>query len=141
MVDEYHLSKLDKLCRCSNRLLKDPVYCLNVKMGILKNIYLYWLVEDTILWLLQSGIPQHSTEFHNWITLQQRYFTTYEKLPQILSINDLSFGFILWIITCGIASISFILELTSNTINKLITKLVGFLSFIKLLKLYLKHRM
>ena len=62
------------------------------------------------------GIIQHLIEFYTW----SLYYTEVEKEqtnPIVLSLDDLAFGFYIWLITFGFSILGFIAEYLVDKMN------------------------
>jgi len=90
--------------------------------------------------LIPSGIPQYLPEFHENLYFK-KYHDSSLNMPRILRVNDLAFGFILWLIACGISTAGFVAELlfqqivkgTKSLLNPL-RDLIGLMSLMYLIK-------
>lgn len=82
---------------------------------MVRDHFMYWLVEETLSNLATGGIAQYLYDFYrrsNSIKLEE------SNEPKVLNVDDLSYGFVMWFISCGIASSAFLFELTSIFIKK-----------------------
>ena len=52
------------------------------------------------------------------------YHKTNLKIPRILTLDDLAFGFILWMIACGISTIGFVAEHSRLFVKKILIPLI-----------------
>lgn len=59
---------------------------------------------------IPMGIIQHMYEFYLWMNLRQIVEVEKSNL-KILSLDDLAFGFNIWLGTCGISGVSFLIEI------------------------------
>lgn len=61
----------------------------------------------------------------------------------MLSIDDLNFGFIVWLIACGVSIIGFVAEILVKILNVngniLLRKVIGILLFVRLLRWRVRH--
>lgn len=82
------------------------------------NSFLHKVFVQIMDKLIPAGIPQHLYNYH-----ESMMFKPYEpdnsKKPKVLSIDDLFFGFILWICACGISSFAFFMEILCNKLSLL----------------------
>ena len=84
-----------------------------------KYSFLQPLFNEVMDRIVTAGIPQHFTNFYDDL-LFARFHESQEKLPKILTLHDLAFGFILWMIACGISIAGFIVEILSSLTVKII---------------------
>lgn len=105
-----------------------------------KDSFLFHLTEEILRDLITGGIPQHLVKFYEEIL----YPPLLEDLagPKVLRIDDLSYGFIIWLVSCSIAVAVFVAEFP---ISYLVKKFkicsqtaMGLFLFLKLLDNYLK---
>lgn len=96
----------------------------SMNFGITRNSILYEPLNEVLEKLNPSGIIQHLIEFHSWI-IDHKFELVAEKHPRILTFDDLSFGFVLWLAACGISAIGFIIELLEYKIRMMIENIIG----------------
>lgn len=102
-------------------------------IGVWRNNHAYWLMEETMRKIIPAGIPQYVR--NNVLgclfkeTRQQK-----AKIPQVLTVNDLKFGFVTWLITCSIAVGAFLVELIWFYGTKGLTTALGLLCLLKNLR-------
>jgi len=56
------------------------------------------------------GIIQHSYKFHTWVNFRN-IVEEEESTQKVFDIDDLAYGFYIWIGSCGISIAGFLLEL------------------------------
>ncbi|KAG5669372.1 hypothetical protein PVAND_017259 [Polypedilum vanderplanki] len=78
---------------------------------------LYDVVEETMQWMLQAGIVQYWYAYFHWYNYQRFHIETSQP-NKILSMSDLSYGFNIWLIVCGIAIVEFLFELIIGKITR-----------------------
>jgi hypothetical protein len=82
-------------------------------MGMSKTSEVFLGFEELFQQLISSGIPTY---------LEARDYPLYfykedPSEPQVLSIEDLSFGFIVWLIACCVSTLVFVLEIFHKFIS------------------------
>lgn len=84
--------------------------------------------------LVEAGIPQYFLEY-----MYQFYFFDRNEPhgPKVFSIDDLHFGFVVWLVTCSIALAAFLGELTLVAINNGVLRIAE-LIYLKLILMRLK---
>lgn len=76
-----------------------------------RNNFLYQSIEETMQLLIPAGIPQYLWKFHYEYFYQiSQQKKRHIKSPHVLTWNELSFGFVVWFVSCGIAVLCFIVE-------------------------------
>jgi hypothetical protein len=101
--------------------------------AMVKNSILYPYFEEVMDKLIPSGIPQYLPDFHAYL-LYGNYENSEENFPKILTIDDLSFGFILWLIACGISICGFLGEIVVILVIKILKDAMGLLLLLNSLK-------
>lgn len=138
------ITELEILCSCSITFFKnDDVAVADnrhlIVLLLIKNHFLNDLIVEVMPFLSAAGILQHSVDYHTWILYKKVYFEPPQE-PQVLAIDDLSFGFVLWLGSCGISFAAFIFELIHPTLFRLMRKLIGLVIFLMLLFVRERHR-
>lgn len=91
------------------------------------------LTADVMLKLVPTGIPQHF--FNYMMEFEFRPLKAPPKELIVLSVKDLEFGFVVWLIACAISIFAFTLELIWYLLTVKITKIIkDFIALIWLLK-------
>jgi len=106
--------------------------------GMVKHSILYPYFEEIMDKLIPSGIPQYLPDFHA-LLMYGNYETINEKMPKVLTLNDLSFGFILWMIACGMSMIGFVGEILIFYLSRILKNIVGLWMVLKLIITYKNH--
>lgn len=116
--DEY-LRVYDKHFPCSGGFLGEMLYSSLGGVVFPQYNFLYELADETIQLLLSNGILKHSLHMTHYevevkmyqISLKHKFINN-EK-SRVLKIDDLSYGFILWMFAIIISSIVFLTELST----------------------------
>lgn len=88
---------------------------------------MFHLAEEVVQQLNSGGIPGHSSSL--FLDMMYPPFESFTIAgPQVLKIEDLQYGFEMWLIACGLACCVFGLELFVELLKK----------FMKFLKIILK---
>lgn len=111
-----------------------------IGFGMDRNYYFYSLIEETLQQLIPTGIVKHLNDYHQWV-LYERYDSEKNVGPKVLTMTDLEFGFVLWLIACLMCIAGFLLEVvyfyTYLKFMFLAKQLIGMILFVKLLALRL----
>lgn len=94
--------------------LKETLFSDNVGLVMPPNQYLYWLIEETLQKIIPTGIPQHIKNFHLEVCYPPK--DVEEVGPQVLTIDDLNYGFVIWIVAIFITLIAFFFEFLMDRI-------------------------
>lgn len=108
-----------------------------------KNNYLFELTDEIIQDLITGGIIQHSIDMYSHRDLSMfkiKHHLDYIDESMILTMDDFSYGFTLWIITCLVCVFVFLLELTTFYIKMdpfyHIKNLISLLGFLYVLRIF-----
>ena len=75
-----------------------------------KHSYLYDIFNQVMDKIVPAGIPQYLIKYHEFNMF--KVFVPAEPSPvRVLTVQDLEYGFVLWLGACGISSTGFLLEL------------------------------
>ena len=80
------------------------------------NNFIFKLMNATMICLIEAGIPQYHLNYLMDFDMMALPETPSE--PSILSIYDLEFGFVTWLIACGISIGAFLAELLWHFMKK-----------------------
>ncbi|KAG5683275.1 hypothetical protein PVAND_012565 [Polypedilum vanderplanki] len=140
VVDLKLQSELNELCDCKNLLLAQVYHTDLVSITLPKFHYLFDLTNEVMQRLRDAGIIQHSVDFHKWI-LHRQIFEDPEQEPQVLTFENLSFGFVLWLGACLISFIRFCYEMIRLKLRRYMRTIIGLIYFLRLLLMRERHRM
>ena len=102
-------ASLMKLCKCQPKILKQTLLTYQNGVSMLRNHFLFEATEEVVQRLIPMGIIQHSFELHTWISLRP-VIEVEENEPKVLTIDDLEFGFVIYLATCGLSIFGFFCE-------------------------------
>ena len=120
-----NIISLSSICKGSLIPVKNfHMNAISGGLGMVKNSILYPIFDDVMRNLIPSGIPQYLPIYHSKL-LFGGYEESDEKLPKVLSLDDLAFGFILWLIACGISITAFTVELMIHGVIRTSKKILG----------------
>jgi hypothetical protein len=98
-----------------NKLLKlnQNIISIPISFGITKFTFLLSAANQIIPWFLQAGIIENLNHFDDAAP-------TFEfDEVKVLSLNDLEFGFVLWLAACALSLIIFLLEIVFKLLRLL----------------------
>jgi hypothetical protein len=124
--------------------LKEILFTDTAGLVMRRNQFLYWLTEETLRDLITGGIPQQLVKFYEDINYPLKKEDPAD--PKVLSIDDLHYGFVIWIVASYITLIAFIAEFLMNFfivklwngVKKNLQKLLGIIFVMKWLRDYLR---
>lgn len=117
-------------------LLQQVISVQSYGIRVYKSNFIYHHIEDNMGWLIQGGFPQRHFNFIKETVLW--FPKDYGKDPQVFSIEDLQFGFIIWGISCGISAFAFLsevlFELIKSGLKKLLRAVTGVILVVQLIR-------
>jgi hypothetical protein len=122
------------------KITPDFDHVISFSLGLHKNCILYDLLRDVMEKIIPAGIPQHF-----WKQEQVIKFKSGLKSGQIvdkrkvLSLYNLEYGFVMWMVACGISTVVFFVEFLGPKFKKFVRASVGLFYFLKLLRIRLAH--
>jgi len=138
-MEDIQYSTFNTICRGSalklKRFRKDTTI---TALLTYKNSFIYEFLDNLLQKTIPFGIPQHLMSFH-YFMLFKYYEVLNVKDPKVLTIDDLSFGFVLWLIACGISVIGFFMELLSFKLRKVLRNFIGLWMLLSILRWRLKN--
>jgi hypothetical protein len=75
----------------------------------LKNSFIYDTISQIMHKLVPAGIPQYLIKYHEFNMFKVFVPVTLSSL-RVLGLQDLEYGFVLWLGACGISTFGFLLE-------------------------------
>ncbi|KAG5666813.1 hypothetical protein PVAND_014823 [Polypedilum vanderplanki] len=86
---------------------------------------------------VSNGIAKHLVDYAMWF-LSRPYDVEIEDTRRILSMNDLEFGFVIWLVACFVAFLAFIYEIFNlffkRKFRNILRNIFGLFEFLKVLK-------
>jgi hypothetical protein len=67
-------------------------------------------VLEITMWLIQSGIAQHFHQYYYWQEFIFNRVFEVESGPKVFSVEDVSYGFSIWLNACAISILGFVGE-------------------------------
>lgn len=118
-------------------LLPQNFFTFHRGFALIQNHFIYPLIQEAVRRLSPSGIIRFLWEkVYLKIPINKR--------PQVLTIDDLRFGFMVWLAAFGISSLVFVCEVTwvrtKNFVIKITRAIIGIVLFLELLSESRMHR-
>lgn len=110
--------------------MKESLITLNIGFGFNANNFMYGLTEDVIEKLFPMGILQHWTDFN---VLNSDSNVKKKKVPKVLKMDDLSFGFVLWLVACGVSCLCFLIEVGYSECWNALSSSIGLIFMLQIL--------
>jgi hypothetical protein len=120
---EWHLDQVIKyICKKIPFRLPEDVVSVGVSIFMTRNHYLYHIFEEVMQHIIQAGIPEYLWYNAKWIQYSRFQIDKEPQEPYVFSVGDLSYGFQLWLASCGVCVIVFFGELAVFWIPKLLKR-------------------
>lgn len=97
------------------------------------NSFIYEVLNEVLEKTIPAGIPQHLIEYHTWL-MYKKYEPNEDSEPRVLTVDDLTFGFVLWMGSCGIAILGIAFEILKFNLNKVWNSFAGLWMLSKFLR-------
>jgi hypothetical protein len=85
--------------------LEEKLFSTTFGFGYRKNCFIIYLVDEVVKNLITTGIMQKL-----WKDTLPREYQAPEKVPNVLSVGDLKFGFVVWLTAAITSLITFLME-------------------------------
>lgn len=119
-------------------ILNQRYFVTNVGLATSNNHFIFHLADDVMQNLISAGIAQYLEKFYTDLDYP-RYQEENGKEPVVLSIDDLNFGFVIWLVASGVSVMAFICEILHNC-KVFLSNFLGLILFLKLLTHVMKFR-
>jgi hypothetical protein len=85
-------------------------------IGLFKNSFIFDLFDEVVQRLTTTGVLQWMCKYY-----KEYFFPLYEASPQgpeVLTVQGLMFGFVVWLIAVAISFLIFMIEMFNKTVKK-----------------------
>lgn len=130
MFSDVQMKILTNRYKAQSLKMKESLLTLNIGLGFNANNFLYSLTNEVIEKIFPMGIIQHWLEAS--IPSSYDLFRN-KKSPKVLKIDDLSFGFVLWLTACAVSSLCFLVEVGYSKCGKLLSSSIGLILMLQIL--------
>ncbi|KAL7012208.1 hypothetical protein ACKWTF_014690 [Chironomus riparius] len=103
-------------CKCQPKILRQALWTYQNGISMLKNHFLFAATEEVMQKFIPMGLIQHSYDLHNWICLRP-IIEPEDTEPIVLTMDELEFGFILWLTVCAVSILGFFCEILLSKIG------------------------
>lgn len=105
------------------RIIDEKIEFTPFAVNVPKDSFGSALVIETMKYLVGGGVPQQL--FHLFFDFELMPMLDDEPEPRVFSLNDLGFGFVVWLIACGISVLAFVCEILYIYLKNLCIYLCG----------------
>ncbi|KAG5668720.1 hypothetical protein PVAND_016647 [Polypedilum vanderplanki] len=124
IITEEHLEMvLMGVFKIKPHRVEGNVFSISVGLGMNKNHFMYDSVEEVMRIALASGIFNEHLNYFRWRIGHTRFSMSSVCDKKALTLDNLRYGFNIWLIACGFAIFIFFLEIVVCKISKKIQKL------------------
>ncbi|CAG9811190.1 unnamed protein product [Chironomus riparius] len=100
--------------------------------------FVYRHLSNVLEKIIPAGIPEYLLNYYK-LFLFKKYERLLDKSPKVLTVDDLGFGFVLWLCACGISMIGFLLELSAFKMRRTINNCCGIFIVFWVLKIRVRN--
>ncbi|KAL7025525.1 hypothetical protein ACKWTF_013513 [Chironomus riparius] len=105
-----------------NKIELENIFISHQALIFHQHSFYFRMMFKTVNSLIDTGIMKHLTDNY----LKQKKFIVLEEIPKSLSLNDLSFGFNIWLGFCGMSLILFFVETMKKLKKEKVPRLFKF---------------
>jgi hypothetical protein len=111
IVDKNLYKEITFKCKRQPKRLKENIASLSIVL--LHNAYgrVAKDINDIINTLIDYGIAQHWYEYYQWHKYELGLELNKKRGPQVFSLENVSYGFNVWMIACSVSVLGFVVEL------------------------------
>lgn len=117
--------------RNTPKVIKQTIIFEPLGVCVPRSNFAFKLIDDTMRNLNQFGIASY---YVNYLKFLLRPQPELPSEPRVFSLSDLEFGFVSWLIACGVCILVFIGEVLKYRLRILFQKYVGLYYFMKILR-------
>jgi hypothetical protein len=137
-IEDIQYSSFNALCRGAALTLKNFTHHTYVAgLFTSQNSFIFYPINKILEKIIPAGIPQHLYDLH-LLMMFKKYEPVLNSGPKVLTVDDLSFGFVLWLGACGISVAGFVFEILMFQMRKVLRTLIGLWGLLKILRWRLK---
>lgn len=93
-----------------------------------RNSFYYGILNQVLDKIIPTGIPQYLIEYHSFL-IYKKHEPIDDSEPRVLTVDDLCFGFVLWLGSCAVAIVGFFFELFKFSVFKIFERTIGLFVF------------
>lgn len=128
-LQDDHLRNFNFEFKIHAKPLKERLYAVASAITFYRNNFMLRLTDEVMQGLITGGIPQNFYKRTLSPIIPEK-----QNQPTVLKIEDLKFGFIIWLISCGISILFFSFELLWIFYLKLLIEIKNLIGLILVLK-------
>lgn len=139
-MDDFMLLKFTDACQCQPKILQEVLGTTQVGIGLPLKHFLYSAVDETLQKIIPTGIVSHLLDYHKWVLYRDGIDFSDVSEPKVLTLNDLSFGFVMWLIACGLSACGYLFEIFVFKMRKRLRVVIGIFLFLNVLQQRLSRK-
>jgi hypothetical protein len=114
VIGDFMIVAFSVRCYDDPLFLDKPFITMPVAMVTFPNHFMFQVINEVMEKIIPAGIPQYWYSLQKW----ERYIKTRVKIRSLeelksLSLDDDGFGFVIWLVACGVSSAVFLVEMLS----------------------------
>lgn len=119
------------------KLMKESVLLEPFGTCTYPNNFAFLLIDETMTRLVEAGIPQY--HFDYLLNFELKSLLDPEWEPSVFKLSDLEFGFVTWLMACGVAFGTFAAEFFWCFMKKKGSRLIGNLCFLIVIFMFMRN--
>jgi hypothetical protein len=132
-VGESFHAKINMTHGLSLPKMKGEELLISFSFFMTKNNVLVNHVDEILNRLIEAGIEKYHSEYAKWIDIRPSKDEP-EDTRRIFSLNDLEYGFVLWLAACLGSFLVFVYEINSLRLRRKLRVLIGLVDFLRLMR-------
>lgn len=105
--------------------IPETIMSFNFGIGVMMNNFIFHATDKAMGQMIQNGIPQYFVKYLDEVDFHP--MPADEKEPKVFGLDDLAFGFNVFLVYCGISFLTFVAEL----LYFYATMLIGLVMFLR----------
>lgn len=137
-LSEVDYKALKSLYRNVPDLLKQRIETQPLGICTNKRSFIYHFTKDTMSKLIPAGIPQYLYSY--LLNFELKPLLKPPDTPWVFDIEDLQFGFVVWLIACSVSIMVFVCEILWRYFKRKFKRTIAFLIGIKCLLDFVRNQ-
>jgi hypothetical protein len=129
---------LNRTLKRSLPIMQNERFTKLMSFQLPRNNMLMLELNDIFNRFSSMGIRKHLDDYGIWFIFRN-YYAEIEDTRRILSMTDLEFGFVLWLIACAVCLVCFLCELLPFKIKRKLEVLIALVDFLRVLRARMVH--
>ncbi|KAL7011987.1 hypothetical protein ACKWTF_014551 [Chironomus riparius] len=103
-----------------------------------RNSLIFEILNKLMERIVPAGIPQYLNKYHE-SNVYRTFYPIIDIDPKVLTLQNLEYGFVLWIGSCGISAIGFLMEHLWLKGRRVCRSIIGLWMLMSILRIRLRN--